>query len=409
MTQQRAEEVDVERGAGLLLAELLDGAEPHRPGVVDDDVEPAEAGDRLLDRGEDGGAVGDVGGQRQHAVAAVLVGEPVELVGAAGQRGDAIAGGERGLGEGAAKAAAGAGDQPDAAGGGFGLRGHGGSFAVAARDGSSRFLRTSRVAPVAGLVKTDRLVSLHWYGGRMAGSARGSRGASGARQAERASRREAQARQEARGRRRRAASERRAAPRGPRPAAGARRSEASRRAILSAAFELVGEVGYERLTIEGIAARAGVGKQTIYRWWPSKGVVLFDAFLALSENQEGEVALPDSGDLDADLKLVLRATVAELADPRYDLPMRALAAAMLADATLAAEYERRLDGPMRTAKRARLAAARAAGQLPAGADLDLAVDLLWSPLWRRWQDGGELTPAFADALVETVLAGLRAR
>jgi AcrR family transcriptional regulator len=195
-----------------------------------------------------------------------------------------------------------------------------------------------------------------------------------------------------------------------RPAAStARRREASRRAILAAAFELVGEVGYARLTIEGIAARAGVGKQTIYRWWPSKGAVLFDAFLALSENQEGEAALPDSGDLDADLELVLRATVAELVDPRYDLPLRALAAAMLDDPALTAEWERRLDGPMRAIKRARLLRGQEAGQLPADVDLDLAIDLLWSPLWSRWQNGGELTPAFADALVETVLAGLRAR
>ena len=47
-------------------------------------------------------------------------------------------------------------------------------------------------------------------------------------------------------------------------------------------------------------------------------------------------------------------------------------------------------------------------RLPPDTDLDLAVDLLWSPLWRRWQHGGELTPAFADAVVDTVLAGLRA-
>src|ERR687891_660297 len=92
-----------------------------------------------------------------------------------------------------------------------------------------------------------------------------------------------------------------------------RRNPTSRRAILAAALDLVREVGYAKLSIEGIAARAGVGKQTIYRWWPSKGAVLFDAFLTLSESQDGEVeALPDTGDLEADLKLVLRATVAEL-------------------------------------------------------------------------------------------------
>jgi len=116
------------------------------------------------------------------------------------------------------------------------------------------------------------------------------------------------------------------------------RSDTSRRAILDAAFALVGDVGYAKLTMEGIAARAGVGKQTIYRWWPSKGAVLFDAFLALSEDAEGVPALPDTGDLEADLKLVLRATVAELNDPRYDVPMRAMAAAIASDPALAAEY-----------------------------------------------------------------------
>src|SRR5688572_3560572 len=93
----------------------------------------------------------------------------------------------------------------------------------------------------------------------------------------------------------------------------ARRNETSRRAILTAAFDLLQEVGYAKLSIEGVAARAGVGKQTIYRWWPSKGAVLFDAFLMLSEGAEGEPpVLPDTGDLEADLTVVLRATVVEL-------------------------------------------------------------------------------------------------
>ena len=200
-----------------------------------------------------------------------------------------------------------------------------------------------------------------------------------------------------------------AVPTASRGTRGPRRSETSRRAILTAAFDLVGEIGYARLTIEGIAARAGVGKQTIYRWWSSKGAVLFDAFLALSEDDAGDPSLPDTGDLDADLKLVLRATVAELVDPRYDRPMRALSAAMLDDPELAAEYAQRLEAPMARIKRARLAAARDAGQLPDDVDLDLAVDLLWSPLQSRWQARGTLSPEFADAVVETVLAGLRAR
>ena len=88
-----------------------------------------------------------------------------------------------------------------------------------------------------------------------------------------------------------------------------RRSERSRRAIYDAALALVGEVGYAKATVEGIAARAGVGKQTIYRWWPSKGAVLLEAFLDLSDQAaraaddgQGMHEIPDTGDLEADLK-----------------------------------------------------------------------------------------------------------
>lgn len=69
-----------------------------------------------------------------------------------------------------------------------------------------------------------------------------------------------------------------------------RRSDRSRRAIYDAALALVGETGYARTTIEGIAARAGVGKQTIYRWWPSKAAVLMEAFLDLAARQAEEAA-----------------------------------------------------------------------------------------------------------------------
>ncbi|GAA2670471.1 TetR/AcrR family transcriptional regulator [Nonomuraea recticatena] len=191
----------------------------------------------------------------------------------------------------------------------------------------------------------------------------------------------------------------------------ARRNEASHRAILAAAFELVQEVGYAKLSIEGIAARAGVGKQTIYRWWPSKGAVLFDAFLMLSEQPDGEGAgLPDTGDLEADLKAVLRATIEELNDPRYDEAMRALNTEITHDPALAALYAERLDGPMRELKRQRLRSAQRAGQLAEDLDLDVAVDLLWGPLLNRWlQRSGELTPGYADSIVETALHGLRPR
>ncbi|WP_435817540.1 TetR/AcrR family transcriptional regulator [Micromonospora sediminicola] len=191
----------------------------------------------------------------------------------------------------------------------------------------------------------------------------------------------------------------------------ARRRETSRRAILTAAFDLLQEVEYAKLSIEGIAARAGVGKQTIYRWWPSKGAVVLDAFLMLSEGAEGEpIRLPDTGDLTADLTEVLRATVVELTDPRYEQPMRALATEIAHDPDLAATYAQRLDGPLREAKRQRLRSAQLAGQLADDLDLDVAVDLIWGPLFQRWlHRGGPLTTDYTDRLVATALDGLRPR
>ncbi len=194
----------------------------------------------------------------------------------------------------------------------------------------------------------------------------------------------------------------------------ARRSEASRRAILAAAFDLVGEVGYAKLTIEAIAARAGVGKQTIYRWWPSKGAVLFDAFLAMSEGPDGaqaaQAALPDTGDLEADLKAVLRATVEEFNDPRIDLPTRALTGEIVHDTQLAVAYAERLHAPVHEMKRRRLRAAQEAGELAPDADLDVVVDMIWAPILQRWLlRSGPLTAEYADRVVETALAGLRPR
>ncbi|WP_240759246.1 TetR/AcrR family transcriptional regulator [Phytoactinopolyspora endophytica] len=201
-------------------------------------------------------------------------------------------------------------------------------------------------------------------------------------------------------------------PRTPAPnrAHASRRNEQSRQAILSAALELAGELPYTRLSVEAIASRAGVGKQTIYRWWPSKAAVLFDAVLGGSENDQGHIALPDTGDLEADLRTVLRATVDEFNDARFDRPMRSLSVALIEDAQLAADYEDRLARHMHQAKRARLHSAQLAGQLAPDTDLDTAVELIFGPLMNRWLTrSGSLTHEYADAVLETALAGLRPR
>ena len=78
------------------------------------------------------------------------------------------------------------------------------------------------------------------------------------------------------------------------------RSEEARTAILAATGRLMSERGYEHLTIEGIAQEAGVGKQTIYRWWKSKGEIIADSLLdGLIFNER--LTLPDTGNIQIDL------------------------------------------------------------------------------------------------------------
>ncbi|GAA3121483.1 TetR/AcrR family transcriptional regulator [Streptomyces rameus] len=194
-----------------------------------------------------------------------------------------------------------------------------------------------------------------------------------------------------------------------------RRSEKSRRAIYDAALALVGEVGYPRTTVEGIAARAGVGKQTIYRWWSSKADVLLEAFLALGEQVartagQEPYAIPDTGDLAADLKAVLRATVDELLDPRFEVPSRALAAEGLVNEQVGREFVSKLLEPQLQLYVARLRAAQGTGEVRGDVDPRIALELFVSPLAQRWlQRTGPISYDYTDTLVEYALHGIAPR
>jgi AcrR family transcriptional regulator len=188
-----------------------------------------------------------------------------------------------------------------------------------------------------------------------------------------------------------------------------RRSERSRLAVLSACAELVTEVGFARLTVEAIAARAGVGKQTIYRWWPSKGAVVFDALLEMNR-ADGDLALPDTRDLDIDLRTVIRAMVRDLTDPRTDAVYRAVFAEIQSDERLAAELTERLLAPLTAAIETRLAAGRATGEVSPHVDLSVGVELIIGPVFHRWLlRTGPLDNAYADTLTHTVMHALAPR
>ncbi|MEV7094805.1 TetR/AcrR family transcriptional regulator [Amycolatopsis sp. NPDC051045] len=158
-----------------------------------------------------------------------------------------------------------------------------------------------------------------------------------------------------------------------------RRNEASRRAILDAALRLCTELGYGRLTIEAIAARAGVSKKTIYRWWPSKGAVVLDA---VDDVATTVVHHRDTGDLGADLHAQLTAVIDLLTSPNASAVVGLIAEA-LHDAELAHELRERLIRPRIDEFKRRMHQAQLDGQLPADADLDVALDLVYGPLYHR--------------------------
>ncbi len=131
------------------------------------------------------------------------------------------------------------------------------------------------------------------------------------------------------------------------------------------------------LTMEGIAARAGVSKQTLYSSWPSSGAVLFDALLAQSLDDDGVVALPDTGDLAADLFTIASAMIAEMSDPTQDTLLRAVTAQLQVDDALAAEYRERLFDIQQDAVAARLTTAGVDGA-------DEIAELFFGPILHRW-------------------------
>ncbi|MEO3926375.1 TetR/AcrR family transcriptional regulator [Micromonosporaceae bacterium B7E4] len=158
-----------------------------------------------------------------------------------------------------------------------------------------------------------------------------------------------------------------------------RRNEASRRAILDAALQLCAELGYGRLTIEAIAAHAGVSKKTIYRWWPSKGAVVLEA---VDDVATMVAEHPDTGDLAADLHAQLTAVIGLLTPPNTSAVVGLIAEA-LQDDELAHDLRERLIRPRIEAFDRRMRQAQIKGQLAADADLDVALNLIYGPLYHR--------------------------
>jgi AcrR family transcriptional regulator len=186
-----------------------------------------------------------------------------------------------------------------------------------------------------------------------------------------------------------------------------RRSARARQAILDAANALLDEHGFARTTIEAIAQRAGVGKQTIYRWWPCRASVLLEAYLARGDRQ---VAVPDTGVLRTDLADYLARLARLLTCAVGGQTIAGVAAQAQSDPDLACVFREQFVDARRGEIRALLARGAGRGELRPGVDLELATDALFGPVWvRLLLTGAPRDPAFAATLVDAVLDGLGTR
>jgi AcrR family transcriptional regulator len=182
-----------------------------------------------------------------------------------------------------------------------------------------------------------------------------------------------------------------------------RRRESSRLAILDAVLALCREEGYARLSIEAIAARAGVGKQTIYRWWPSRGAVLLEAL-----DREASVAaeFPDTGDLVADMRATINDVVRFQSDPDFGPAFAALIAEAQQDPAIGPLLHERFFRPRRAPIVERLRRAQQVGQLPETLDVEAVLEVVFGALFHRLLlRSGPLDSAYAAFVVDTVFAG----
>ena len=158
------------------------------------------------------------------------------------------------------------------------------------------------------------------------------------------------------------------------------RSEPARKAVLQAADDLLVEKGLGGLTVEGIATAAGVAKQTIYRWWPSKIDILFDAYAADAEEHFVEA---DHGDIATDVRDTLVQLAAFLTDPEAGAMFRALAGWAQQDQTAATRFRAEVVEPQRERDRAPFLRARRRQHLPRRFDIEAAIDRSTGPVFAR--------------------------
>jgi AcrR family transcriptional regulator len=186
---------------------------------------------------------------------------------------------------------------------------------------------------------------------------------------------------------------------------GRPRSEQADRAITEAALSLFAESGPEGLCIEKVAAKAGVGKATIYRRWPGKEDLLLDALTALRT----ALPVPQGKSVRADLIALIDAMCTDYGDPRRSRQIALLQGEGAKYPRLMARYLETVVEPRREVVRSVLRRGVATGELREGTDIEAALFMLTGAVLAHGRYGQRTESGYAKRIVEELFRGLAAR
>lgn len=182
-------------------------------------------------------------------------------------------------------------------------------------------------------------------------------------------------------------------------------SARTEQAILQAMTELLAERPLAEITIEEVAHRAKVSKASVYRRWPTKGTLAFDAFVGEFLRR---LPSPDTGSLEADLRTSLRGWVRVVRETTTGRTLRGLIAEAQRDPDLAEAWRDRFVNPVRAARTEIVKRAIDRGELGSDVNADVLLDLVYGPAYHRFLQGHRpLDAAFVNAVVDGVLRAVR--
>ena len=186
---------------------------------------------------------------------------------------------------------------------------------------------------------------------------------------------------------------------------GRPRSEHARQAILRSTLKLLQHTGFPELTIEAIAADAGVGKATVYRWWPNKGALVVDAFASSAEHK---LHFPDTGSVYQDMSLQMNQFLGILRTRRGRIVAEILGAGQ-SDPELLEAFRERFLRPRRQEAYKTLRRGIERGELPRNLDLDLVLDILYGAIYMRFLiRHDELSESYVKEVCRMVLGNVAA-